>query len=448
MSDSVPAAAPAYADRRKGLRRVLLLGVPALLIAGGLLVAVLMGWVMPKQYESTAVIQVNGGWNDAPTGLGQAFAGDPTPEMLEVEARRVLGVPTFERVRERLALEQRWGGEVEEVMARLREAVKVRVVPDSNLIEITVRLGDATDARDVAHGMAVAHRDLRTEEEKAKAEKLLEALDVELEAQERAVEEKRREMERAMEETDFESEARADQVLIEELEGVQEELRSGLDALDSDLALLRQLHGESLYRHAASLDLPQNSAAVVYAEYEKVEKSIADLKKSGLGEAHPKFVAEELRLSLMQGELEHAIKEVREGMESHRKRVVMQMELVEGRLKKGVRRVYPGYDDLVYRTRPPGIQSEYTKGRSEYDSAQFQLQALRLQHSSQRVWLKVAQRGKIAMASSPWIAKEPVSPDREAYLVVGGGVGVGMAVVWVLGARWRGAGLGRTTWAS
>jgi|GEM_PF-2541730 len=398
----------------------MLLGVPALLIAGGLLVAVLMGWVMPKQYESTAVIQVNGGWQDAPTGLGQAFAVDPTPEMLEVEARRVLGVPTFERVRERLALDQRWGGEGEEVMATLREAVKVRVVPDSNLIEITVRLGDASEARDVAHGMAVAHRDLRTEEEKAKAEKLLEALDAELEAQERAVEEKRREMERAMEETGIEDkEARRAPSLYDfNLEHAR---------LDEVIHELESRRGADLFGFAAGLELPQNTAAVIYRQYEDAVREMSQLEKQGLGGAHPRRIAGEIELSMLKGDMEHAIKQIID--EAKERQKIVKWRLMERQ-------------DLIHRDRAMSVVhqlegTEYVDAKRAYENEQQLEQFMRMQTLARRIWLRTAWDG-IVLSELPGMEERPVSPDRGAYLVVGGVVGGGMAVVWVMGARWKG----------
>ena len=58
---------------------------------------------MPKNHERMVVIQVLGGRLE----IGASEEKSST-EMMDAEARRVVGVPTFDRVRERLQLEKRW----------------------------------------------------------------------------------------------------------------------------------------------------------------------------------------------------------------------------------------------------------------------------------------------------------------------------------------------------
>jgi capsular polysaccharide biosynthesis protein len=267
MTEALLSARPGTGlpNRRPGLRGFLVV-LAVLLVAGGLLVAVLMGWVMPKKYESTVVIQVLG-------GMRESSEEKPSTEMMDAEARRVVGVPTFDRVRERLQLEKRWDADAEEVTEILRGTVQAEVREGTDLIEITARHTSPGDARDVAIGLAEEYSDLRKEEEIRKAQMALDALDAELKVQEDKVEEKRKMLDQLLEGSGMSiDEAVEDAVEKQAICRSEEQSLLELGAeghhLDEVVRGLGKLRGSELFRYAASLELPQNTASILWAEYE------------------------------------------------------------------------------------------------------------------------------------------------------------------------------------
>lgn len=282
-----------------------------LIVAGGLLVAVMMGWVMPKQYESTVVIQVVDGM-EVVSGCFQ----DEELKNVEVEARRVVGVSTLERVRERLQLEARWDADAKKVTEMLRKAVKAEVREGTDLIEITVRHTDAGDARDVAYGLAEEYSELRKEEELEKARMALEVLDAELKEQEEKVEEKRKMLDQLLEGSGLEHEKAVKDIGEKQAVHRSEErnlmeLHAEIHQMDEVADKLGTLRGLELYRYAASLELVQNTASILWEEYQTEYSDAEELKNGGFGDGHPQMVAKQIKLSMLRDDLDRAIKRMR-----------------------------------------------------------------------------------------------------------------------------------------
>jgi len=117
----------------------------------GLFVAAVMTYMMPKHYESTAMVQV---------------VEDPRVAALPslpTECKVIKTQKTLELVSEALELPTRWGMDRDQVLASLMTMIDVRNIPGTDLIVIKVRHTNAEDARDVAMEAAKAYRARRTE---------------------------------------------------------------------------------------------------------------------------------------------------------------------------------------------------------------------------------------------------------------------------------------------
>ncbi len=145
----------------------------------GLMVAAVVTYVMPKQYESGAVLQVR------PSTMG----GGLTSEFEMIRSAKTLEIAASE-----LELEKRWSMDTQQVLGRLREIVEVENIHGTDLIKIDVRATNPRDAKDVAAAVSRAYRMRRAEWENEGIDGVVAALREAVMAQEKVVEEKRREL--------------------------------------------------------------------------------------------------------------------------------------------------------------------------------------------------------------------------------------------------------------
>jgi len=108
----------------------------------GLLVAAVVTYLLPKAYESRAVIEVR----PAPGGTCSCDA-----EIKNIQGPEILGC-----VVTKLELDRTWKMPRQAVIERLRGVLKCARVKDTNRIAISVRLADRFTAIDVVDGLAAA----------------------------------------------------------------------------------------------------------------------------------------------------------------------------------------------------------------------------------------------------------------------------------------------------
>jgi hypothetical protein len=371
------------------------------------------------------VLEVNGtAWEG-----GETVGAD-----VEAEARGVMALPTLDGVRERLSLEDRWGMNLEEVREELRGAVDVEVVPESTLIRIKVQRTDPDEARLLALVMANVYRDLRNAEVEAEARGMLEALDSELEKQEREVEEKRKALERILEEGGLKyREEAAEEIGEKQAIYSSEELNPlELEAegrrLDRILEELEDREGQELYRYASELVLPQNTASIVFKEYERERRESEDLRASGFGEAHPKVVANEIRLSILKDDLERAIKKMGKRTRELRTHLERRKE------------VFPRWDGSGREAHLAAWQNSMATqlARDAFDKEEKVLGALRAARSEHRIQ-SLVETPPLDLAREPKAGEILTRPARFG-LAAGAVVGVTLG----MSGMWKSSGFRRT----
>jgi len=162
----------------------------------GLLASAVVTYVMPKKYESTAVVQVNSrSWGNLNSdGLTSRFFGT---QFEVIKSRKVL-----QRAVGALDLTKRWGVDDAEAIQMLKNIVQTQNIRGTELIAIRVCYTNAEDTRDIALEVAKAYRDRRAELENDRARQMLEKLDDALREQEKRVEEKRQALNKLVEENE------------------------------------------------------------------------------------------------------------------------------------------------------------------------------------------------------------------------------------------------------
>jgi uncharacterized protein involved in exopolysaccharide biosynthesis len=136
-----------------------------LLMAGigpvlGSLGAAVVTYVMPKKYESVAVVQVT-----TETGPSHSMS----PHFMATEMEVITARKTLEMVEDRLDLTIRWGIDRGPAVEMVKELVHVENPRGTDLLQIRVRHTNAEDARDIAMEMANAYCNRRAELEQKRA---------------------------------------------------------------------------------------------------------------------------------------------------------------------------------------------------------------------------------------------------------------------------------------
>ena len=418
--DSPPPRQPATRQNSGGWL-VLLLVLPLICGGIGFLAGAVIAYVSPKKYESRALVQVSPerisvdsrGLPELASQQGASF------QFLATEVAVITSRATLERVVERLDLAARWNLPPDQVVDLLTGLVTVERIPDTDLLTIRVRHTNAQDARDLAEAVAEAYAARRTERETDRAEQALQALDEELRKQEDVVEEKRKVLDIIVQgggmTWEGASEGPGAATSRERIDELAEQnffsLEKEKQQLDIQLGSLGKWSGEDLFKYVAGLNLPQNGAAVLYPEYRSELRELEALVDAGMGDAHPKLVAQSARVDVLAKELEREVASIRELLKS-------QSKMVNERLARIEKMVGRRRDEAVDRALEHG---DYIEAKREYEQEQSMLQSMKLAHSSQRIALRIPTR-PVTIHESPRTGLAPVSP-KVSLCLAGGALG-------------------------
>ncbi len=143
---------------------LLYMGVFALAFFLVFFAACVITYVMPKKYESTAVLQVK-----PPTRVGVALGDHSamTPQFFATEFEVIRSQQTLKIVVQRLDLTTRWNMTEEEAIAILRGIVDAKNVRGTDLIAINVKHTNPEDARDIAKEVCEAYKKRREDKDQS-----------------------------------------------------------------------------------------------------------------------------------------------------------------------------------------------------------------------------------------------------------------------------------------
>jgi capsular polysaccharide biosynthesis protein len=154
------------------------------------LTAAVITYVMPKKYESKAVIQI------LPSArVGVSLGPINAPQFFFATEFEVIKANlTLKPVVQKLDLATRWNMTEEEAIALLRGIVETQNIRGTDLIEIRVKHTNPEDARDIAREVFQSYKTRREDKERELVELGLKELQKAIEDQREVVEEKRKKM--------------------------------------------------------------------------------------------------------------------------------------------------------------------------------------------------------------------------------------------------------------
>lgn len=389
------------------------------------LTAAVITSVMPKKFESVAVVQVNPP-NQNSSELGVIM----TRQFFETQFEIIETSKNLKVVSDVLDLKSKWSLPEDTVIAVLKNIVDTKQRTGTDLIEIKVEHIDKNLARDIAAEIALAYQTRRNSEEAQRAELQLDALDSEIANQTDKVAAKRRLLDTIAQVTQrpyFENSPDSPESLEKSLVLIAEqnafEMRKERDQYRVYLEKLEELDSEQVLRYAAELPVENNSVKLLHAEYNTVKRELEAQTAGGLGARHPQILVMKGQLSGLKKDLDSSVEILRESLATN-------YELISERLGAMENLSEEQGNELLLLAEE---MQKYRNATRDYESALELLQDLKLKHSTERVVLG-APKEPITIREDPKVGLSPVSPRVTLNLVLGAVVGLifGIAIAFFL----------------
>jgi uncharacterized protein involved in exopolysaccharide biosynthesis len=152
--------------------------------------ACVVTYVMPKRFQSTAVVQVKP--SRALSGYTDSASPMMTPQFFATEFEVIRAQQTLKIVVQSLGLTTRWNMSEEDAIAILRGIIDAQNIRGTDLIQISVKHTGAEDARDIAKEVYEAYKKRREDKEREMVENSFKELEKAILDQSDVVEEKRK----------------------------------------------------------------------------------------------------------------------------------------------------------------------------------------------------------------------------------------------------------------
>ena len=398
--------------------------------------AAVITYVMPKKYESTAVIEVKPPLPGM-SPLGSAMtetsgAGRMTPQFFGTEFEKIKSRNSLEKVVEGLQLVNRWNVDKETALAILKGIVGTQNIRGTDLISIRVRHTNKVDARDVAEEVARAYKSYRNELETKNAERQLHELNKAVRDQEDKVEERRKVLATIVRtkgiiykgQDSFYNQGGVDEDLgarnalevFHELE--QEKLQ-----LESQINSLLKYDSDQLMVYAAGLSLPDNVIRTLYPQFLEAKRQLDGLKVNGLGEKHPTVLVAQDQINKLKRQLDEGVVNLRATLQA-------QLDLASNRLKDVTVLKDESREEAIKR----GLDAhDYVDAKREFERDQELLNQMKIKQMGETISRKIPGES-VVVHDPPVISNSPVSPNVTLNLVLGAVVGLifGLGIAFFL----------------
>ena len=379
----------------------------------GLLVAAVITYIMPRKFESEAIIQIMP--RSEPAAMDRSRSQAPPQHATEAEILK--SRTALEQVAENLELPNRWNVDKETAILILKGIVETRRINGTDLIAIRARHTSAIDARDIAGELVAVYKATVAETDGRESERYIQEINNMIRDQEVKVEERRKVLATIV---------RSNGIIYKGPDGVLQDDRASLDKfhqleqerllLESQVGSLLKYDNEQRMAYASGLDLPNNLIRILYPQYIETKRQLDDLKRNGLGDDHPSVLATVERIEEMETQLD-------EGMEKLRATLHAQLELTNARLKStGI---------------PKGNfnAQDYVEAKRGFETDQELLQQMKLKLMGETISRKLV-ADSVLIHDEPVIAQAPISPNVTLNLVLGAGLGLLFSPLMALPVMW------------
>ncbi len=385
------------------------------------LTAAVITYVMPKKYESMALVEVKPIVEADPTlGAGRGGMGPTmTRNFINTQFEIIVAPETLGKAIDKIQLETRWGEDRSTVLKNLRGIVRTSQRRGTDLIEISVRHRDKEEAQAIAKAVYEAYKDRREELELNVRKDQLRAIKVELQNKSDRVAELRKHLMDVAEKVGLiyvETESGGQTIgNVTALRDVAEkelyEAKNKMRQLESQINKLLAVDDKDLPSVAS--ELPDVGFREAYNKFEEAKSELQTARASGLGERHPDIVARKARIAELDKSLRKRAINVRESLKHSLSLIKEQVE--------NMRRVVNEQQDRGLDT--ARSMQELNVARKEYEMARNIMDGMEARYDVEQTKL-IMPTNSIIVHEVPEINGSPVSPNVPLNLALGAVVGL------------------------
>ena len=388
--------------------------------------AAVITYVMPKKYESQAVIEVKPrGVAMSPLGMNfndTSGARSVTAQFFGTEFEKIKSRNALKKVVEGLELTNRWGVDLETAIQILKGVVNTQNIRGTDLIAIRVRHVDRVVARDIAEEVSKAYKAYRDETETRDADIQLLELEKAVRDQEDKVEECRKLLATIVrtkgimhnwESSGYRGGGLEDDKGSRSALQTFHALEQQKAQLQSQIESLSRYDSDQLLIFASTLDLPDNIIRVLHPQYMQAKRQLDSYRINGLGPKHPTVLSanaeiEKMRLDLMEG-----VVNLRASLQARLDLISDNLESVE--VIKDESREQLIKENLN--------TQDYEDAKRDFEVELGMLQQMKVKLMGETIARKIP-GPRVEVHEAPMISNNPVSPNVTMNLILGAVVGL------------------------
>lgn len=376
-------------------------------------------FLMPKQYESTALIQVQENadfeifQSKGPSAIDPRF----TTTQFEIIRSKEILKPVIDK----LGLAQKWAERYElkspeRVYLKLQKMITLEELRNTNLISISVLSPDKEEAAEIANAVAKEYQEARIREQQSWVGKSLASLRDEVDKQRDKTERQRAkaaEIRVKYQINDLNPESVEDPMQAEDkvLLSVEEEVSSQrlkTASLKAQYDELAKLTDEQIMRTTATLNVDDDTIKAILPLYQEAASEQARLMNGGYGKNHPSVKAQTAKMQTYLNQLTSQITSLRASLSA-------QLTIEQQSLKN--------LEEKLDETRA-NQQASRTKSASYYEAKNDYIQSKKvLEAAETRYWTEMMQRSMPLNPAIIWekaeVAEFPARPRVFLNLALG-----------------------------
>lgn len=410
--------------------RVVRVRIP-LIILVFLLVVITAGVVtyfMPKQYLSTATMQIKQSgiaMQVFSPSVGEGGNARFIPTQFEIIQQKETLYPVIEA----LKLEQKWQARNrDQAYQRLRAMIRLQDIRNTELVQIGVLSTDKVEAMEIANAVADEYQRKRVADEQQWVGKGLTQLEEEVEKQRKKVEELQADMIRIGKESNIvdlnpnsvEDSMQADTQVLLAIEQQVSSERLRVASLRAKYEQLSDMTDQQIMRSIATLEIPDNTIAQTLPQYQEAASEEARMLNSGLGPNHPTVRSLVAKKAVMESQLRDQIIVLRKTLATNLKIAEESLKSLETRLDEARKTSLTTKErsSAYYQAKNNAIQNKRV-----LEAAEARLQTERMERNMPQKPVQIWEKAEVSDVP----AKPNVLLNMALGIVVGLVFGVGLA---------------------
>ncbi len=383
--------------------------------------AAVITYVMPRKYESVAVVQVKPPYRLGGEVFSNNSAFSPvTQSFFNTEFEVIRQQLTLKGVVKDLDLQAHWGMSEEECIDNLQGIINTENYRGTDLIEIKVRHIAPDDARDVARSVYNAYKKRRMEKEIAEADLSLKELENAVQAQNDEVTEKRKQRDNFL--------SRAPRVIVDingltggsnveslvnDIERQVELARNKLNEIENYIRTIAPLQSEQLLRSVANLPNAPPELRSLYSQYQDEIRLLKTLETNGYGKKHPTYKSKSADVESIYAQLLKDTTSFKDSLQITRDTAQSDHDTIKARL-----------EELRQAQREDVMQiNDYLNSERDLAAQQLILDKLKEKLNTSRIDWRRPQT-IIELHQEPRLPQVPSSPNVTLNLVIGAVIGI------------------------